>query len=119
MSNPSGATRVVQFTGVSDDETIGTWVDCSQSPYVVVFIKGTGTTSSGVITIEEVDYDPHTQVITGQTPSSITTVNASDVSGGLQKAIHLTVGAYAFVRCRISTAIGGGGTVEAVIRANS
>ncbi|HEX7936766.1 MAG TPA: hypothetical protein VF573_27345 [Paraburkholderia sp.] len=100
------------------DETLGQRVDCSGRPNIVIYAKGTDTTSSGVITIEECDYNPAVEQDYTGTWSSIATVNASDVTGGAQKAVHLALGAYGFVRARISTAIGGGGSVSVVLRAS-
>lgn len=120
MAAGFGPVRLVSIDAQSDDETLGQWLAASGYPYVVVYVSGTGTTSSGVVTIEEADWNP--DVTPGGVAdgwSAITTVNASDVSGGLQKAIHLPVGAYRFVRTRISTAIGGGGTVTTVLAAVS
>lgn len=111
--------RVVSLDAKIDDETFGVPVNCAGYPYLTAYITGNGTTSSGVITFEEADWDPSVasqiySVAGGW--SSITTVNASDVTGGLQKAVHFPVGAYAFIRPRISTVIGGGGSVTVVIR---
>ena len=109
--------RVQLLTAAITDETTSPWVDCSAYAHVVVYVSGAGTTSSGVLTIEEADWGPD-QVIYGGTPSAITTVNASDVTGDVMKAIHLPDGAYAFVRTRVSTVIGGGGSVSASLRAS-
>jgi hypothetical protein len=85
-----------------------------------VYITGTGTTSSGVVTIEESDWDPFdsAQVFSG-TWSVITTVAASTLTAGGQTAVHLPApSAYAWGRVRISTVIGGGGTVTVAWRAS-
>jgi hypothetical protein len=42
-------------------------------------------------------------------------VNASDVSGGKQKVITISNIAYTWVRTRITTVIGGGGTVSTTL----
>jgi hypothetical protein len=82
-----------------------------------IYVKGADTTSSGVVTIETADYDPANaaDVIYTGTWSPITTVNASDVSGGKQKVITISNIAYTWVRTRISTVIGGGGTVNTTL----
>lgn len=116
MATGFGPFRQVAINAQSADETQGIPKDCTGYPYVTVYVTGTGTTSSGVITFEEADYDPNTGVPYGGTWSPITTVNASDVSGGLQKTIKFPVAAYAWIRARISTAIGGGGTITVVLR---
>lgn len=101
------------ITAQSADETLSQWIDVRGRTALTFYIIGNGTTSSGVITLDEsvfVDDQPY-----GGTPSAITTVNASTVSGNNQSAIHVAVGAYGWVRARISTAIGGGGTVSVVL----
>lgn len=111
-----GAVRVPLLKNETVDETASGWVDCRTYTHLTIYVIGTGVTSSGVVTIEEADIDPSLEAagVVG-TPSVIDTVNASTVSGGLQSAIHLDVGAYAFVRTRISTAIGGGGSISTVL----
>lgn len=116
--SPGGPVRVLLLNAQTADETLGPRVDCSGFTNIVIYVKGTGTTSSGVITIEEADYNPNTEVDYTGTWSAIITVNASDVTAGVQKAVHLPTGAYAWVRTRISTAIGGGGSISTVLRAS-
>lgn len=109
--------RVVLFTGASADETTSQPIDVSGYTQLVMFQKGTGTVSSGVITIEEADYGP-TDMPYGGTWSSVTTLDPTQVSGGAQQAYHFSSNrAYGVVRGRISPAIGGGGSVELVLRA--
>lgn len=115
MPTGYGPSRLVSLSVASIDETIGRPFDASGYPYVTVWIKGTGTTSSGVVTIEEAYYDSNVDGIYTGTWSPITTVNASDVTGGAQKAVHLPVANYQWVRPRISTVIGGGGSVTCII----
>ena len=79
----------------------------------VIFIKGTGTITSGVITIEEADTEDYSG-----TWSSIQAVNGTDVTAGAIKAIHLVQGIYRALRARISTNIGGGGSVEVIYVCN-
>ena len=117
MPTGYGVSRFLSLPDAADDETTGVPFDASGYPYLTFWIKGTGTTSSGVVTIEEADYDPKVETVYSGTWSSITTVNASDVSGGKQKAVHVTANTH-WVRPRISTAIGGGGTVAVEITAN-
>lgn len=108
--------RIVSLDAQIADETIGQAADCQAYPYVSVWMVGNGTTSSGVVTIEEAEWDPERAVPFGGTWSPITTINASDVSGSAMKGIHLPVTDYAWVRARISTVIGGGGSVTVVLR---
>lgn len=117
-TSPGGPLSVQCFTQQSTDETLGPWVDVRGKAYVTFYVTGHGTTSSGVVSIEEASplnlSAPDAPVVglaTGNY-SSVTTKNASDVSGDKQSAVHLTVQGYCFVRARISTEIGGGGTVS-------
>ena len=118
-TSPGGPILSQQFTTVSADETYGPWVDVRGCAYVVAYITGVGTTSSGVVTFEEAA--PTDLSVFPLVPSmvqdvgnfsAITTTNASTVTGGLQVAIHFPAAAYCFVRARISTVIGGGGTIS-------
>lgn len=118
-TSPGGTIRQQQFTAVSADETYGQWVDVSGCAYVVFYLTGAGTLSSGVITFEEaapvdISVFPVVPSISQDVSacSSITTTNASTVSAGLQVAVHMPAAAYCYVRARISTAIGGGGTIS-------
>lgn len=100
--------------GTTADETLGHWLDCSEYEYVTVYVIGSDTINAGVITIEEAYWDDD-EMPYGGTWSSIGTVNAADVTGGAQKASHLSVGAYRAVRAHVTTAIGGGGSIKVVI----
>ena len=107
------------FTDKIDDETLGPWIDVRGKMNVVFYLTSDGTTSSGVISIEEAapkDLAANPVVFGAATGSYslITTKNASDFTGDAQVAIHLDSDrAYCFVRARISTVIGGGGSVSA------
>lgn len=83
-----------------------------QSSNVSVALQGTGTTSGGAVTIEECYYDP--EVTRGGytgTWSTITTVNASDITGGKQVVVHVAASVWA-LRARISSDITGGGSIS-------
>ena len=113
MSGYQGQATVNLITAKSADETCSQWIDVRGRTHLTFYVIGNGTTSSGVITLDEsvfVGDQPY-----GGTPSAITTVNASTVTGDNQSAIHVAVGAYGWVRARISTAIGGGGTISVVL----
>lgn len=106
-----GPRRVVVLPDASADETLGKPSKVTGFTLQTYVVQGTGTTSSGVITFEEASW-PDTEIAPyAGTWSSIITVNASDVTGGAQKFIHISATAGAYTRPRISTAIGGGGTV--------
>lgn len=118
ISTPGANLSEQSLTDAITDETLGPWHDVRGRANVAFYISGTGTTSSGVISFEEaapknVSVIPNTVfgAATGNY-TAITTVNASDVDGGKQKAVHLTPQGYCYVRARISTAVGGGGSVS-------
>jgi hypothetical protein len=113
----AGERRVALFAAKTADETTSSPVDCSGYLYNTVYLTSIGTTSGGNITIEEADYDPMTGVPYGGTWSIIGTATAASAfTGGATLAVRLPVGAYGFVRVRISDAITGGGSVTAALR---
>jgi len=101
------------------DETTSTPVNVLGYPTVGIYVTGAGTTSSGVVTIETADFNPSNESTYTGTWSAITTVNASDVTGGATKFIGLPVAGYSQIRTRISTVIGGGGTISTTLVAVS
>lgn len=119
MPSNYGPTRVLSLVNAITDETTGIPFDCTGYTTITAYITGTGTTSSGVIKFEEADYDLETEPAYLGTWSSISDTNASDVSGGAQKAVHFTVSAYHFLRPRITTAIGGGGSISVTFVASA
>ena len=82
-----------------------------QSEYVTLYCAGTGTISSGTITIEEA----HTSTYSG-TWSQLATVASTNISTAVQ-AVHLT-GNYLFIRARISNNVSGGGNVTVTLVAD-
>jgi hypothetical protein len=112
-----GVLNIPLLENVSADETTSEAVYCLGYKELAVYVTGTGTTSSGVITIETAYYQPNVAASApyAGTWSSIATVNASDVTGGAQKHVPITDSAYAWVRTRVSTAIGGGGTISTAL----
>jgi hypothetical protein len=85
---------------------IGEAVDCTRKPWVAFYIRGVGVVASGALTIEEAA----TADYAGLWSPIGAVFNANTVSGDKELVVRLTVGAYAFVRLRASTAIVG--TVE-------
>ena len=115
MSQGYGPLRTVLFANKIDDET-GVIVDVLGRTNITVYLQGTGTTSSGVITIEESCWIPGHESESNSW-ASVATVNASDASAGAQKVTRLTAGSYSQLRIRISTVIGGGGSITARLTA--
>ena len=115
MSGPFRATLIAAgTTGTTTSQP----VDCSGTPYVVVYYTSAGTTSGGTIILEEADFsgEPNDPQPYPGTWSQIESRAASSFTGGVTIAVHLTVGAYGFIRARISSAITGGGSITVVAR---
>lgn len=96
-------------------------VDVRSYQALTVYATGTGTISSGTLVVEEADWDPFdsAQVFSG-TWSAIpgATILGTAVSAGAQQALHLPApSAYAWLRVRLSVAVGGGGTMSVALRA--
>jgi len=92
--------------------------DASSYQALTFYLSSVGTTSGGVVSIEEADWNPSGGSPYTGTWSVITTVNASSFTGGVQLAYHVSSPtAFAFVRARVSSTITGGGTISVVLRA--
>jgi hypothetical protein len=79
-----------------------------------LYVRGIGTITGGTLLIEEADYGDDEAPYSG-TWSQLTSIACSDVTGGAQKGVHLSVGAYGYLRARISSAVTGGGTIAVVM----
>lgn len=121
MAGNYGPKRIVCIEAKSADETIGVATPAPGYGLQTYVLQSNGVTSSGVITFEEASWGPNLAGAPAQdyggTWSVIATVNASDVdttsaTGSAQKFIHIAATAGAHTRPRISTVIGGGGTVS-------
>lgn len=124
MYTSPGVPRTVQcLVDAIDDETLGPWIDVRGYPYLTFYVSSAGTTSTGVITFEEMcpaknwqtTMNPPAFGAASGDYASISTKNASDTSAGKQAAVACTVRAYGWVRARVSTVIGGGGSVSVVL----
>jgi hypothetical protein len=82
-----------------------------KSHMVTFVLQSNGTTSGGVVSIEEAYFDLNVgDPVYSGTWSLIQAVNASDFTGTAQKVIHV-VASCPNVRARISSDITGGGSV--------
>lgn len=79
-----------------------------------LYVRGAGTISGGTLLIEEADYGDDEAPYAG-TWSQVASIACSDVTGGAQKGVHLSLGAYGYLRARISSAVTGGGTIAVVM----
>ena len=84
------------------------------SEAISLYVRGSGTITGGTLLIEEADYGDDEPVYSG-TWSQVTSITCSDVTGGAQKGVHLSLGSYGYLRARISSAVTGGGTIAVVM----
>lgn len=96
------------LTGV----TTGTSVYVAQAGRdVTLYFRSIGTTSGGVVTIEEAGWSDNEPPYSG-TWSKVADVNASTFTGTAQVAQHLSSPTpYQYLRVRVSSNITGGGTI--------
>lgn len=106
--------RVVLLVEQSADETFSVPVYVRGYTSIVLYILPHGTVTSGAVTYLEGTQDPTTEQPYGGTWATIGSAVSPTSSAGIS-ATHLTVGAYDYVQARISTVIGGGGTVSVVM----
>ena len=109
--------QVALPAGTITDETPSIPLNVQGYRDIAVYLKGTGTINAGVVVVEEADYNPKTEPI----PSAWATLysfDADDTTGGATVSTHLPTAAYSFIRLRVTTAIGGGGSVEAAVVAS-
>ena len=116
ISTPGAPLRATMLSAVSADETFSRPIDVRGYTHIAVYAIANGTVSSGAVTINEACVDPATDL-----PYSGTWVavgSAISPSTGTVVVAHLTVAAYSHLQARVSTAIGGGGSVTVVLVAS-
>ena len=98
-------------SGVYTYVTTGTSIPqpCMNYSKWAVFVQSSGgTVSTGVLTIEEADYDPNLGPAYGGSWSQITTIDLTTLSAAIGQAVyHAPTAAYGWVRARISTSVTG------------
>lgn len=108
MASPGyGVLRVPLLAAQTETDAVCEPVNCLGYTEVAIYVTGVGTITGGELTIETAWWNPATETTYTGTWSAITTVTASDVSGGKQKHVPLTDSAYLWIRTRISDAIVG------------
>ena len=113
LGSDAVAAGVLTLTGV----TTGTSqpIDYKSHGIVTFYLRSIGTTSGGIVLIEEADWDEKEQVYSG-TWSQVASIAASSFTGGAQTAYHVTDSSYGYLRARISSTITGGGTIMVSLR---
>lgn len=110
---PRGPKRIVALQAKIDDETFSQPIDVIGYTHIVAYIIANGVVSSGAVTYLEGLIDPDTDQPFAGTWATIGSAVTAPTTG-LMAATHFTVGAYSHIQARISTAIGGGGSVTVV-----
>lgn len=115
MSSPGhGQKSITLFENVTADETQSQQFDVRGYEFIKLYVKATGTVSSGVLVLE--DFPSGNLYGTGA-PVAGTPLDFSSVS--LTNGVYYTVmfyeAAYGYVKAHITTAIGGGGSISAYL----
>ena len=106
--------HVVLLQEKIDDETFSQPINVEGYTHLVMYMIAHGTVSSGAVTFLEGLIDPTTEQPYGGTWVTIGSAVTAPTTG-ISTATHFTVAAYSYVQARISTAIGGGGSVSVVL----
>ena len=96
--------------------TGGVFKPMGQTRSLTAVLQGNGTTSGGTILLEHAYWDDTDPTYSG-TWTLLSTLTASDVSGGKQIAVFAQ-GSFWAVRARISSDITGGGSVTVTLWGN-
>ncbi len=111
---PRAPKRIVALSAKADDETFSQQIDVTGYTHIVAYMIANGTVTSGAVTFLEGCIDPDTdQPYSGTWVTIGSAVTAPTT--GIATATHFTVGAYSHLQVRISTAIGGGGSVTVIL----
>ncbi len=113
LGSQSTATGVI--TGVTATGVSIPIERASGAGVVTLYMRSTGTMSAGTILIEEADWMPREVPYSG-TWSVLQTIAATDLTGTIVKAYHITDTCYGYIRVRVSVEITGGGTLIAIAR---
>lgn len=119
-SSPGAPMTVPLLIAQSADETFSQPIDVRGYTHLVAYVIPNGTVSSGVVRIEEACIDPraaepHAPNAPLYADTWVQVGTDISPSTGVISALHLTVAAYSHLHARISTVIGGGGTVDVVL----
>lgn len=105
---------VTMLSAQSADERFSQPIDVRGYTHIVIYMIANGTVSSGAVTFLEGLIDPATEQPYSGTWATIGSAVTAPTTGTIT-ATHLTVAAYSHLQARISTVIGGGGTVTVVL----
>lgn len=113
INTPGPSLTVVLLEEVTADETFSRPIDVRGYTHIAVYVIANGTVSSGAVAVNEACIDPDTDL--PYTGTWVAVGSAVSPSTGTIVVAHLTVAAYSHLQARVSTAIGGGGTVTVVL----
>lgn len=101
-----GLLRVPLLIAQTADETTGQPVNCLGYRNLSVYFTRSASLT-GVVTIEEADFNPSTETTYTGTWSAMLILDVSTMTTG-QYAYHFATASYSQVRARISTVVAGG-----------
>jgi hypothetical protein len=116
MPDNIGTKRIVLFNNVISSGAQSEAFNVEGYSKLTVYTITTGTVTSGAVTMGEATIDPNNDRVYGD-PTKFAAIGSaiSPVSSAPVSATHLTVGAYSYINCRVTTVIGGGGSVSVVL----
>ena len=115
-TSPGAPLTTTMLSAVSADETVSRPIDVRGYTHIAVYVIANGTVSSGAVIVNEACIDPDTDQPYSGTWKAVG--SAVTPATGTIEPIHLAVAGYSHVQARVSTAIGGGGTVTVVLVAS-
>lgn len=92
-------------------------VDVTGCPWNQAVIEGSGTISGGTVTVQTA-YKQSGEPEEGDWVTTGVTITASGASAGAQAYVQVPVGAYMYLRLKLTTPLSGGGTLTAAIVSN-
>lgn len=116
MSFPLNYIRQDLLTAQTVDETTGPPVQVLGYKFVTIFFKRSAAIT-GVVTIEEADFNPTTESDYSGTWSPVVAFDVSTMTTD-QVAYHLPEVSYSQIRARISTVVAGGNVTATLVAAS-
>ncbi len=91
-------------------------VDVTGCPWNAAWVEGSGTIAGGTVTVQTaVVMDNAGEPAEADWVTAGVTISASGASAGAQAYVQVPIGAYMFLRLRLTTPLSGGGTLTGMI----
>lgn len=122
MSSGAAPSRIYLLGSSTQGAITGVTSGTSQPVHVrahellAFYLTSIGTTSGGIVILEEADWANDSEKPYEGTWSQIASITAASFTGTATVAYHYGPNCYGCVRARISSAITGGGTITVVLR---